>query len=65
MELDELSLFCGHLKDIDIDTKSQSYAVVQETFSTLEAELDKALGQLREEREVLPRLLQELQSMKA
>mgnify|MGYP007047371397 CR=1 FL=1 len=60
LKLDELSLFCGHLKEIDIDTKGQSYAVVQKTASTLEAELDKALGQLREEREVLPRLLEEL-----
>ena len=65
IELDELSKFCGHLKDIDIDTKGQSYATVQKTASTLEAELDKALGQLREEREVLPRLLEELQGLTA
>jgi len=65
LKLDELSLFCGYLKEIEIDTKGQSYAVVQDTASTLEAELDKALGQLRGEREVLPRLLQELQRLKA
>tara|TARA_Y100000389_G_scaffold22468_1_gene19226 strand:+ start:218 stop:2212 length:1995 start_codon:yes stop_codon:yes gene_type:complete len=63
LKLDELSLFCVHLKETDIDTKGKSYAVVQDTASTLEAELDKALGQLREEREVLPRLLEELQEL--
>tara|TARA_B110000483_G_C18067187_1_gene492631 strand:- start:192 stop:680 length:489 start_codon:yes stop_codon:yes gene_type:complete len=39
-------------------------SIAQTTARTLEAELDKALGKLHEEQEVLPRLLEELQRLK-
>lgn len=49
----------------DSDLRQAFRSIAQKTASTLEAELDKALGQLREEREVLPRLLEEMRSLKA
>ena len=60
LQLDEVRLLYRHFHEEGVDAASEGYAVVQKTASTLEAELDKALGQLREEREVLPRLLEEL-----
>ena len=49
----------------DTDLRQAFRSIAQTTASTLQAELDKALGKLREEREVLPRLLEELQRLKA
>ena len=49
----------------DTDLRQAFRSIAQTTASTLQAELDKALGKLREEQEVLPRLLEELQRLKA
>lgn len=63
LQLDALGLFRKHLAEqgVDAESESESYAVTEKTASTLEAEFDKALGKLREEQEVLPRLLEELE----
>ena len=48
----------------DTDLRQAFRSIAQTTARTLEAELDKALGKLHEEQEVLPRLLEELQRLK-
>ena len=61
LQLDKLGVFDGQLNERGVHTGGKTYAVLRKIHSTKLAELDKALGWLCEEREVLRRLLQELQ----